>query len=65
MKRILLKISYDGTEYHGWQTQPNSVTVQQVLQDGLQKVIKERPNVTGCSRTVILIVPIISPIKHF
>ena len=51
MKRILLKISYDVTEYHGWQTQPNSVTVQQVLQDGLQKVIKERPNVTGCSRT--------------
>ena len=51
MKRVLLKISYDGTAYHGWQVQPNAVTVQQVLQDSLQKVIKVRPDVCGCSRT--------------
>lgn len=51
MKRVLLKISYDGTSYHGWQVQPNAVTVQQVLQDGLEKVIKMRPEVCGCSRT--------------
>lgn len=51
MKRVLLKISYDGTAYHGWQVQPNGVTVQETLQDALEKMLGERPAVTGCSRT--------------
>ena len=51
MKRILLTISYDGTDYHGWQVQPNGITVQQVLQDSLEKLLGRRPSVTGCSRT--------------
>lgn len=51
MKRVLLKISYDGTDFHGWQFQPNAVTVQQMLQDALEKILGTRPNVTGCSRT--------------
>ena len=38
MKRILLKLSYDGTDYHGWQVQPNAVTVQEVLQEGIKKL---------------------------
>lgn len=51
MKRVLLTISYDGTAYHGWQVQPNGITVQQVLQDSLLKILGVRPSVTGCSRT--------------
>lgn len=51
MKRVLLKISYDGTAYHGWQVQPNGITVQQALQDALEKMLGERVGVTGCSRT--------------
>lgn len=51
MKRMLLTISYDGTAYHGWQVQPNGITVQQTLQDALEKLLGERPAVTGCSRT--------------
>ncbi|MDD6479265.1 MAG: tRNA pseudouridine(38-40) synthase TruA [Oscillospiraceae bacterium] len=51
MKRVLLKISYDGTNYHGWQVQPNAVTVQEVLQESLYKVLGNKPSVTGCSRT--------------
>ncbi len=51
MKRMLLKISYDGTAYHGWQVQPNGITVQQTLQDALEKLLGERVSVTGCSRT--------------
>ena len=51
MKRMLLTISYDGTAYHGWQVQPNGITVQQTLQDALQKLLGERVAVTGCSRT--------------
>ncbi len=51
MKRVLLTISYDGTDYCGWQVQPNGITVQQTLQDALEKMLGVRPNVTGCSRT--------------
>ncbi len=51
MKRMLLTISYDGTDYHGWQVQPNGITVQQTLQDALEKLMGKRPSVTGCSRT--------------
>ncbi len=48
---VLLTMQYDGTHYHGWQVQPNAVTVQQTLQDALETVSGERPGVTGCSRT--------------
>ena len=51
MKRVLLTISYDGTSYHGWQVQPNAITVQETLQDALEKLLGERPDVVGCSRT--------------
>ena len=51
MKRILLTLSYDGTAYHGWQVQPNGITVQEVLQNSLETLLKTRPSVTGCSRT--------------
>ncbi len=51
MKRMLLTIAYDGTAYHGWQVQPNGITVQQTLQDSLEKILGERVGVTGCSRT--------------
>ncbi len=51
MKRILLTISYDGTAYHGWQVQPNGITVQQVLQEGLEKILGKKTDVTSCSRT--------------
>lgn len=51
MQRVLLKIAYDGTAYHGWQVQPNAVTVQEVLGDALSKMLKTKTNITGCSRT--------------
>lgn len=51
MSRFLLKISYDGSLYHGWQVQPNGITVQQVLCDKLQQITKHNVSVTGCSRT--------------
>ena len=49
--RILLTIAYLGTNYHGWQVQPNGITVQKIMQDALESVYKVRPNLTGCSRT--------------
>lgn len=51
MKRMLLTISYDGTNYHGWQVQQNGITVQQTLQDALEKLLGKRVPLTGCSRT--------------
>ena len=51
MERVLLKISYLGSNYHGWQVQPNGITVQQVLGEKLQQMYKQKVNLTGCSRT--------------
>lgn len=51
MVRLLLTIRYLGTHYHGWQVQPNGVTVQEMLQDAIEAVTGKRSDVTGCSRT--------------
>ena len=50
-RRLLLTLRYDGTNYHGWQVQPNGITVQETLQNALETVLSARPGVTGCSRT--------------
>ena len=51
MKRYLLTVAYDGTAYHGWQVQPNGITVQKILCDSLEKLLGEKIAVTGSSRT--------------
>lgn len=51
MKRILLTLSYNGTNYHGWQIQPNNITIQEVLQHSLFKLLSKETTVSGCSRT--------------
>lgn len=51
MRNLLLRLMYDGAAYHGWQVQPNGITVQEVLQDAVEKIFGTRENVTGCSRT--------------
>lgn len=51
MRRLLFTIRYDGTAYHGWQVQQNALTVQQLVQDALERLLGQRPDVTGCSRT--------------
>jgi tRNA pseudouridine38-40 synthase len=51
MRNLLLRIRYDGAKYHGWQIQKNAVTVQQVFQEALFKVLGETPDIKACSRT--------------
>ena len=51
MKRIKLTIAYDGTNYCGWQVQPNGITVEEVLNKALQKLTGEAILVIGASRT--------------
>lgn len=50
-RRILLVVAYDGTNYHGWQLQPESVTVEGVLNETLSSLFQEKIQVIGASRT--------------
>lgn len=51
MKRVMLKVAYDGTNYHGWQIQPNVVTIESVLNETLGALFQEEIKVIGASRT--------------
>ena len=48
---FLLTLAYDGTNYCGFQVQPNGRSVAQTFQDALQAVLGSRPDIKGCSRT--------------
>ena len=50
-RRILLTVSYDGTNYAGWQLQENAVAVQQRVEEALEKLLHTPIRVTGASRT--------------
>jgi tRNA pseudouridine38-40 synthase len=49
--RYFLEIAYDGTHYHGWQVQPNALSVQEVLDDCLSKILRRSISSTGSGRT--------------
>ena len=49
--RYCIFFSYDGTDYHGWQRQPNAPTVQQKLEEALQMVLRAEVSVVGAGRT--------------
>ena len=51
MKRIKLTVAYDGTNYCGWQIQPNGITIEEVLNKKLSKLTGEEIRVIGASRT--------------
>ncbi len=51
LRNLLATISYDGRQFHGWQIQQNAVTVQEVFQNALRKIIGDNFDVKGCSRT--------------
>ena len=51
MKRVRLTVAYDGTNYRGWQVQPNGITIEQVLNEKLSALLGEEIVVTGASRT--------------
>jgi tRNA pseudouridine38-40 synthase len=44
-------MAYDGTEYHGWQIQPNGKTIQEVLENSLSVLLQLEVKVTGAGRT--------------
>jgi tRNA pseudouridine38-40 synthase len=51
MKRIKLTVAYDGTNYSGWQIQPNAPTVEQAIDKALFSLTGENIHITGASRT--------------
>lgn len=51
MRNLLLTLRYDGTSFHGWQIQPNGMTVQQELCNAFKNLSGNDENIIGCSRT--------------
>ena len=49
--RVFIKIEYDGTNYCGWQIQPNQITVQEEIEKAIYKLTGEKCSVTGSGRT--------------
>ena len=51
MKRVLVKIEYKGTNYHGWQKQDNAVCVQEIVESALSKLLGEIVCLSASGRT--------------
>jgi tRNA pseudouridine38-40 synthase len=50
-QRYFIELAYDGTNYHGWQSQHNALSVQEVLNKSLSTVLREPIETLGCGRT--------------
>jgi tRNA pseudouridine38-40 synthase len=50
-QRYFIELSYDGTNYHGWQVQQNSVSVQEIINRSLSTILRQPIEATGCGRT--------------
>lgn len=51
MRNLMITLAYDGTDFHGWQFQPEMRTVQGCLEQALRRVLRHQVVVIGCSRT--------------
>lgn len=51
MSRYFIYMAFDGSDYFGWQIQPNEPTVQQVMEETLSTMLKQETSVTGAGRT--------------
>ena len=50
-QRFFVELAYNGTHYHGWQVQPNALSVQEVLEKGFSTLLREDVQVIGAGRT--------------
>lgn len=51
LQRYFIELSYLGTHYHGWQIQPNAMSIQQKINEALEVLFKTQIMITGCGRT--------------
>ena len=49
--RYFLEISYNGSTFHGWQIQPNAISVQETIENALKTLLKEEIKIVGAGRT--------------
>lgn len=49
--RYFIELSYNGSAYHGWQNQPNAISVQQVLEEALITLLQSKTEIVGAGRT--------------
>ncbi len=49
--RYFIKLAYNGAPYHGWQSQPNALSVQQTIEEALSKILREPIAIVGAGRT--------------
>ena len=51
LKRYFIQLSFNGTNYHGWQIQKNAVSIQSLITKGLSLLLKSEISIIGCGRT--------------
>lgn len=51
MRNLLVEMQYNGANYHGYQVQANALTITEVVQNAIEKVLHKREKIVGCSRT--------------
>ena len=51
MQRYFVQLSFKGTRYHGWQVQPNALSVQEVLETTMSTFLRQKIEITGAGRT--------------
>lgn len=49
--RYALELAYDGTNYCGWQNQPNAISIQQTIEESMATILREKIEIVGCGRT--------------
>ncbi len=49
--RYFIEIAYKGTDFHGWQIQPNALSIQEVVQNGISTLLRDKIQITGAGRT--------------
>jgi tRNA pseudouridine38-40 synthase len=49
--RYFIELSYNGKDYHGWQNQPNAISVQEVIEKAMTTILKEKIAIVGAGRT--------------
>ena len=49
--RYFIQLSYNGKDFHGWQNQPNDISVQEVIEKALSTILKEKISIVGAGRT--------------
>lgn len=49
--RYFIELSFKGTQYHGWQSQPNAITIQKCIEKALSVILHQSVSVTGAGRT--------------